>query len=131
MFHLSHRVPPSRLGLNPCECFLNESKLDSWLRVDGVKQGRTASYPYWVGVCHLANSRCVFNVRADYTVYNVYLSFHFFPQERDPILDICEDFVMAGRVATILRGLAYAIKHKPSVAELWAPQARILLDKYD
>lgn len=38
---------------------------------------------------------------------------------------------MAGRVAAILRGLAYAIKHKPSVAKLWAPQARELLAKYD
>lgn len=47
------------------------------------------------------------------------------------MLKLCDDFVMAGRVATILRGLAYAIKHKPSVAKLWAPQARLLLDKYD
>lgn len=38
---------------------------------------------------------------------------------------------MAGRVATILRGLAYAVKHKPSAAKMWAPQARQLLAKYD
>lgn len=46
-------------------------------------------------------------------------------------MSLTDDFVMAGRVATILRGLAYAVKHKPSVAKLWAPQARELLVKYD
>ncbi|CAM9352985.1 unnamed protein product [Ascophyllum nodosum] len=52
-------------------------------------------------------------------------------QKRDPILKMSEDYVMAGRVAAILRGLAYAVKHKPSVAKLWAPQARELLVMHD
>lgn len=37
---------------------------------------------------------------------------------------------MVGRVAAILRGLGYAVKHKPSTAKLWAPQARELLRKH-
>lgn len=52
-------------------------------------------------------------------------------QSRDPVISLSEHFVMAGRVATILRGLAYAVKHRPSVAKLWAPQARQLLAEYD
>lgn len=52
-------------------------------------------------------------------------------QARDPVLKLSDDYVMAGRVATILRGVAYAVKHRPSVAKLWAPQARELLRKYD
>lgn len=47
------------------------------------------------------------------------------------MLELSDDYVMAGRVATILRGVAYAVRHKPSVAKLWAPQARELLEKYD
>ncbi|CAM9998246.1 unnamed protein product, partial [Ectocarpus sp. 12 AP-2014] len=47
-------------------------------------------------------------------------------QERDPILKLSDDYVMVGRVAAILRGLGYAVKHKPSTAKLWAPQAREL-----
>lgn len=41
-----------------------------------------------------------------------------------------DDYVMVGRVAAILRGLGYAVKHKPSTAKLWAPQARELLRKH-
>eukprot|EP00903_Cladosiphon_okamuranus_P009325 g8894.t2 len=52
-------------------------------------------------------------------------------QERDPVLKLSDDYVMVGRVAAILRGLGYAVKHKPSTAKLWAPQARELLRKYD
>ncbi|CAM9173352.1 unnamed protein product [Pylaiella littoralis] len=52
-------------------------------------------------------------------------------QERDPVLKLSDDYVMAGRVATILRGLGYAVKHKPSTAKLWAPQARQLLKTHD
>lgn len=42
-----------------------------------------------------------------------------------------DDYVMVGRVAAILRGLGYAVKHKPSASKLWAPQARELLKKHD
>ncbi|CAN0237124.1 unnamed protein product, partial [Hapterophycus canaliculatus] len=52
-------------------------------------------------------------------------------QERDPVLKLSDDYVMVGRVAAILRGLGYAVKHKPSTAKLWAPQARELLKKHD
>lgn len=47
------------------------------------------------------------------------------------MLKLSDDYVMVGRVAAILRGLGYAVKHKPSTAKLWAPQARELLRKYD
>lgn len=56
--------------------------------------------------------------------------FSFF-QERDPVLKLSDDYVMVGRVAAILRGLGYAVKHKPSTAKLWAPQARELLRKHN
>ncbi|CAM9857266.1 unnamed protein product [Laminaria digitata] len=52
-------------------------------------------------------------------------------QERDPMLQLGDEYLMAARVASILRGLAYAVKHKPFVAKLWAPQARELLEKYE
>lgn len=52
-------------------------------------------------------------------------------KERDPVLKLSDDYVMVGRVAAILRGLGYAVKHKPSTAKLWAPQARELLRKHD
>lgn len=52
-------------------------------------------------------------------------------QERDPVLKLSDDYVMVGRVAAILRGLGYAVKHKPSTAKLWAPQARELLRKHN
>lgn len=51
-------------------------------------------------------------------------------QERDPVLELSDDYVMAGRVAAILRGLGYAVKHKPSAAKLWAPQARELVNSH-
>lgn len=47
------------------------------------------------------------------------------------MLKLGDDYVMVGRVAAILRGLGYAVKHKPSTSKLWAPQARELLKKYD
>lgn len=47
------------------------------------------------------------------------------------MLNLSDDYVMVGRVAAILRGLGYAVKHKPSTAKLWAPQARELLRKHD
>lgn len=46
------------------------------------------------------------------------------------MLKLSDDYVMVGRVAAILRGLGYAVKHKPSTAKLWAPQARELLRKH-
>ena len=47
------------------------------------------------------------------------------------MLQLGDEYLMAARVASILRGLAYAVKHKPFVAKLWAPQARELLEKYE
>jgi hypothetical protein len=41
-----------------------------------------------------------------------------------------QEYVMAGRVCVLLRGLGYALKYKISAADAWAPLARKLLREY-
>jgi hypothetical protein len=41
-----------------------------------------------------------------------------------------DDYIMAGRVAVLLRGLGYALKYKISPAKVWAPMAQALLKEY-
>ncbi|CAM9270428.1 unnamed protein product [Discosporangium mesarthrocarpum] len=48
-------------------------------------------------------------------------------QKIDPIEIMPDEYVMAARVAALLRGLGYALKYKPSAAKMWEPQARALL----
>ncbi|GAB5033045.1 Hypothetical protein NocV09_01200010, partial [Nannochloropsis oceanica] len=51
-------------------------------------------------------------------------------QKEDPVEFMPQDFVMAGRVALLLRGLALALKYHVSAADAWAPLAQRLLDEY-
>ncbi|TFJ83480.1 hypothetical protein NSK_005218 [Nannochloropsis salina CCMP1776] len=51
-------------------------------------------------------------------------------QEEDPVEHMPQDFVMAGRVALLLRGLALVLKYHVSAAAMWAPLAQELLDEY-
>ncbi|CAM9667809.1 unnamed protein product, partial [Phaeothamnion confervicola] len=48
-------------------------------------------------------------------------------QRRDPVTSMPDEYIMAGRVAVLLRGLAFALKYNPRVATIWAPQAEALL----
>lgn len=49
---------------------------------------------------------------------------------QDPITAMGDDYVMAGRVAVLLRGLGYALKYKYSPAKMWSGMARQLLRDY-
>jgi hypothetical protein len=44
-------------------------------------------------------------------------------QNRDPIIQLPENFIMIGRASILLRGLAHALKQSRSVAKTWRPIA--------
>lgn len=48
----------------------------------------------------------------------------------DPVISMPDDFVLAARVAVLLRGLGYALKYHYSTAKYWAPMAQKLLTEY-
>jgi len=50
--------------------------------------------------------------------------------EVDPVTDMGDDYVMAGRVAVLLRGLGYALQYRYSPAKMWEPMARQVLKEY-
>ncbi|CAM9397218.1 unnamed protein product [Heterosigma akashiwo] len=49
-------------------------------------------------------------------------------QAIDPVVEMPDEYLMAGRVLVLLRGLAYALKYNPQTAKAWSKLARQLVE---